>query len=533
MNVNFLDRETQPEILREFARITLLDNERLRQKVAELSKGLYDREQLRLAYEDRLSKLKAKLFARGGEKLDKDLRSRKTEDLLAHADSLNPDPGHTERKTAKDRNLSSESQLYSLSDLELKIEAEMRGNKDAKPSDWEEISGLYDESTEITIVERVYKKVVHKRKKYRYKPSIGTDKEVIVTAKGPEKLLPGCGYSVDFAIAVTCDKFQYHVPLNRQVEQMESRGLTGITAKTLYGLTDALSSHVRRAKVLEKIRRDIFEAPLAVHADETPWPILDDHDSDGYLWTICNMAGAYYRFEPSRSGKIIVEMLKGYSGPVLTDDFLGYDRLKRETKCVLCHCWAHARRNFYEIRENHPEDCRAIILMMDELFDVERETRIFDQLKILREQKSRAIVERIRVWCAEKNAKYLLSDDEMGKAIRYLLNNWKEFTAFLDDIRVPLTNNHAERSLRHSVLGRKNFNGSKTINGADVAVDHYTVIETCKLVQLDPAAYYRYVVHANHAGEEPLSPLGYVRWKFEEKKKAASAAEVAQEASPV
>lgn len=304
---------------------------------------------------------------------------------------------------------------------------------------------------------------------------------------------------------------------------MEGRGLAGITAKALYGPIEMLSSHARRAQVMEKIRKDIFEAPLAVHADETPWPILSDHDSDGYLWTICNMAGAYYRFEPSRSGKIIVEMLKGYTGPVLTDDFAGYNRLKRETSCVLCHCWAHARRNFYEIRQNHTEDCRAIILMIDELFDVEREAKTWDQLRLLREQKSRAIVSRIKQWLDDKNLKYLLSDDEMGKSIRYLLGNWQEFTEFLNDIRVPLSNNHAERSLRHSVLGRKNFYGSKTINGADVAADHYTIIETCKLVQLDPAAYYRYLVETNSAGGEVLSPLGYVRWKYEQKKAARAA----------
>ena len=116
----------------------------------------------------------------------------------------------------------------------------------------------------------------------------------------------------------------------------------------------------------------------------------------------------------------------------------------------------------------------------------------------------------------------------MGTAIRYLLRNWKEFTVFLEDIRVPLTNNHAERSLRHGVLGRNNFYGSKTINGADVAADHYTIIETCKLVSLEPAVYYRYMVEANNHGREVLSPLGYVRWKYEQKKAAQAAAEKAK-----
>ena len=522
-DVGFLDRETKSEVLREFAKLAVHDNDRLRQENAALKSAQYDAEQMRLAYEDRLLKLKNKFFSRGSEKLDPELKPRKEQGLLVHGGSLNPDPVTTSKLTAKNRALDSENLLYPMTESELKEEAIMRGNPDAKTSDWKELGGLFDESTEITIVERTYKKVVHKRKKYLFLPSVGTDKEVIVTAKGPDKLGPGCGYSVDFAIAVACDKYQWHLPLNRQVELMAQKGLTGMTAKTLYGLVDALSSHARRAGVLEKIRKDILEAPLAVHADETPWPVLNDHDSDGYLWTICNMAGAYYRFEPSRSGKVAVEMLKDYAGPVVADDFSGYNRLKRETKCVLCQCWAHARRNFYEIRENHPEDCRAIILMMDELFDVEREGKTFEALKVLREQKSRAIVERIKTWLDEKNAKYLLRDDEMGKSIRYLLNSWREFTVFLDDIRVPLSNNHAERSLRHSVLGRKNFYGSKTINGADVAADHYTIVETCKLLSLDPAAYYRYLVKTNNAGIDAMSPLQYVRWKYEQKKAAREA----------
>lgn len=520
MNLNFLDRQTNAEVLREFAKLTLLENDRFRRELAVLKKSLHDEAQIRLGYQDRLLKLNKKLFGSGTEKLDKELKPRKTDDVLVHGLSMNPDEEHGQKRTAKDRDFAGENKFYPMTDVELKDEADVRGYKGAKASDWEEIKGLYDESSEITVIERVYKKVTHKRMKYRFKPSIGTDKEIIVTARGPEKLYPGCGFSPEFAIAVVCDKYQYHTPLNRQVDQMEQKGLAGITAKTLYGLAEGVAAHAVKGEVLEGIRQDVFQAPLAVHADETPWPILDDHDSDGYLWVISNMAGSYYRFEPTRSGKIIVEMLKGYRGPVVSDDFLGYDRLKKTEGIVLCHCWAHARRNFYEIAENHEADCREILKMLDQLFAIEREAKTWDALKLLRNEKSKPLVENIRQWLDEKNAKYLLSESEMGKAIRYLLNNWDEFTVFLGDIRVPLSNNDAERALRHGVLGRKNFYGSKSINGADVAAVHYTVIETCKKVQLEPAAYYRYLIQTNNAGGKPLTPLGYVRRKYEQKKAA-------------
>jgi transposase len=533
MNLNFLDTETRSDILREFAKISVVENIRLIHEISELKKAqAKSLAQIRLGYLDTLTKLQKKLFGRGTETLNKDLRPRRGEDLLAHGGPLNPSDEPGAVKKAKDRDLqATDISLYEMDAGELKDEAMTRGHQDSKNSDWKEMKGFYDEATEVTMVERVYKKVIHRRKKYLFLPSVGTDKEVIVTAKGPSKLTPGCEYSVDFGIAVTCDKFQYHTPLNRQVEQMVQKGLYGITAKTLYGLTAALSSHARRAQVMEKIRQDIFSVPLAVHADETTWPILNNHDSDGYIWTICNMAGAYYRFEPSRSGKIIIEMLKGYTGPVLTDEYSGYNRVKNETKCVLCYCWAHARRNFYELLESYPEDCTEILLLIDELFAVEREAgRSFENLKALRETKSRVLADLIQEWLKKKEAKYLLSEHEMGKAIRYLLGHWKAYTVFLEDIRVPLSNNHAERSLRHSILGRKNFYGSKTIDGADVAADHYTIIETCKLVDLDPAAYYRYLVDTNNAGGEVLSPLGYVRWLWEQKK-AARALAVAEKSA--
>jgi transposase len=521
-NASFLDRESEPDVLRAFGKMALAEIERLAKKLADLQSQGVDAEALRLGFEDQLLKLKKKLFFRGKEGLEKKITPKKVDGLLVHGEPLNPDP--KKAGTAKDRDLVTEDAFYSMPPDELRKEAESRGMDKEKLDDWKEMNGLFDEATEITIVERTYKKVIHKRKKYIYVPSIGSDKEIIVTAKGPEKLLAGGGFSLDFAISATVDKFQYHQPLNRQVEQMEMRGLAGITAKTLYGLTEALSGHVRKSGVLEKIRKDIFTANLAVHADETPWPILSDHDSDGYLWTICNMAGAYYRFEPSRSGKIVVEMLKGYGGPIVSDDFKGYDRLKRETSCKLCHCWAHARRNFYEIRENYFEDCREIIILIDELFEIERQAKTFSALKALRDERSGLVIALIHDWLTEKAGKYLLKKSGMGKAIRYILGNWGEFTAFLSDVRVPLSNNHAERSLRHSVLGRNNFYGSKTINGADVAADHYTIIKTCKLLQLDPSEFYRYLVATNNAGGEALSPLQYVRWKYEQKLLSAAPA---------
>lgn len=97
--------------------------------------------------------------------------------------------------------------------------------------------------------------------------------------------------------------------------------------------------------------------------------------------------------------------------------------------------------------------------------------------------------------------------DEMNIAAKYILSNWPEFTAFLEDLTLPVSNNESERALRQAVLGRKNYRGSKTINGADNAAVMFTIIESCKKSEIDPEDYIMYVITENHHGREPKTPL--------------------------
>ena len=132
--------------------------------------------------------------------------------------------------------------------------------------------GMEQQSVEITITERTYKKLIHSQAKYKLKDEYNkTDKDVIITAPGPVKLKPGCQYSVDFALSVVSDKYEFHLPLERQRRKMESGGLN-IDAKTLFDLTRTVARHCDEA-VIPKIRRDIQSDFCALHLDESPWPI--------------------------------------------------------------------------------------------------------------------------------------------------------------------------------------------------------------------------------------------------------------------
>ena len=111
-------------------------------------------------------------------------------------------------------------------------------------------------------------------------------------------------------------------------------------------------------------------------------------------------------------------------------------------------------------------------------------------------------------WLLDERQKHLPSSGMM-KAIDYGLGRWKELTAFIKHLPLPLTNNDAERALRHSVLGRKNFAGSKSIDGADTAATLYTIVESCKKASIQPRNYLKYVIEERWHNRQPLSPLRY------------------------
>lgn len=327
-----------------------------------------------------------------------------------------------------------------------------------------------------------------------------------VLAKGPEKLLPGCSYSIDFALSVVRDKYEYHLPLERQTRAMEALRLKGVGTKTLYNLCEAVSVHLE--PVVEAIRKDILSSDLCVHMDETPWPI-QGKDDDGYMWILSNQAGSLYRFEPTRSGKIADEMLGDYEGPLLSDAYNGYDRFKKRKGIQLGHCWAHGRRKFFEIREIYPES-EEILDFMENLFAIEREAKTYEELEILRREKSKPVVDQIYLWLVERKSRHL-PESAFTKGVDYMLKRRREFTAFLLDTRIPLSNNEAERTVRHAVMGRKNFYGSKTINGADTAAILYTVIESCKKVELDPTTFLRQAIVRNNHKQPHVTPLQFAR----------------------
>lgn len=471
-----------------------------------------------LNMEEQLWSLQKKIFGRSKEdRLESNDRPRdkSQEDASIFSQAAFPTAEKRESKKKPKSNLLPEREVvHTASEEELVEESKVRGLDSPSASHWEELDGVFDSCTKINIIERRYEKVIHKRQKYKLRSEFNnSEKNVIITANGDEGLLPGMSYSTEVVASVVSDKYIYHLPLERQTRKMESLGLRGMRTSTLtrFCLLAASSLEPIRDEILGELKK----SDLALHLDETPWKIQKKDQKDGYMWVISNRYGSYYFFRPTRSGLVMKEKLEGYHGPVMSDGFSGYNSLEVkegedfDLKITQGYCWAHARRNFIKL-ENHDPSVKPILDDIDELFKIEREARDFDHLLLLRESRSGPIVKRLKETLI---AEFPNSRPGSGKrkAIEYLLKRWDGFKLFLTEKRIPLSNNEAERTIRHSVVGRKNFYGAATHSGARTAATLYTVIESCKKNDIDPEKYLKMVLKMVARKESPPTPLAYAR----------------------
>lgn len=508
-----LENENDPRILRELLKLA---QNHIKYQDDLIKKYLFEKvedQQQKFSAEESLLILRKRMFGKSSEKSPKDetdafdrLRSAEESDLTLHSQNIVPPVSKKQTKKLDEEIIYSE-----LSEDELKKASVELNLENAAASQWEKLDGLVEESVMVTVVERKFLRKVIRRQKYKLKQEFNkTEKDVVlITAEHPElRIAPGCGYSVDFATAVIVDKFLYHLPYERQCREMASLGLHNMSTQVLYNVARLTSLHFE--SIVEEIKNEILNRSL-VHADETTWPINNKKDSDGYMWIVSNQLGSYYRFEPTRSGKVIKETLENYEGWLMTDGYGGYSQFKEKKdkdvlalKIKLAQCHAHARRYFKDVEEVNPE-IKEYLDFYKELSLYEKQAKDFEDLRIIRQTKSKPLIEKMHAWLLDQLPK---SRPELGfkKAIEYSINQWPQLIKFLDDPVIPLTNNEAERSIRQVVMGRKNFYGSRSIDGADLAAMMYTIIESCKKFEIDPRQYILETLKASAAKQKTLTP---------------------------
>ena len=297
---------------------------------------------------------------------------------------------------------------------------------------------------------------------------------------------------------VVVSKFDHHLPLYRQAEMMAAQGLD-IDRSTLAGWTGQAAALLD--PVVSRIRDEVLKADK-IHADDTPVPVLDPGRGKtvtGRLWVYAaddrasggtTPPATWYRFTSDRTGAHPQAHLAGFRGFLQADAYAGYDGLYRSGVTEVA-CWAHFRRKVFDLHERSPTPLTTDILeRIGALYAVEAEVRGQppDGRHRVRQDRTRPLVDALRD-VLDTTLRRLSPRSDMAKAIAYGTKRWSALCRFLDDGRLEIDNNIAERALRGIAVGRRNwlFAGSRA--GGERAAAIYTVIQTCKANGVDPQAY--------------------------------------------
>ena len=250
-----------------------------------------------------------------------------------------------------------------------------------------------------------------------------------------------------------------------------------------------------------------------LHGDDTPVPVLAKGKTDtGRAWVYVrddrpfggpDPPAALFRYSRNRSGDHPVEHLRGFAGILQADAFAGYNRLYEPDRSPgpvnEAACFAHARRKFYELADiaagkrrgkRAPPLALEAVKLIDLLFDIKRgingET-VERRLAVRREQSAPLLAD-LKDWIRTERAG-LSRHSPVAKAMDYMLKRWEGFARFLEDGRICLTNNAAERALRPLALGRRSWLFAGSDRGGVRAAAMSTLMGTAKLNDVDPQAW--------------------------------------------
>jgi transposase len=325
--------------------------------------------------------------------------------------------------------------------------------------------------------------------------------ETITETPAPFHAIPRGRAGPHLLAEITVGKFGLHLPLTRQSTVFAQEGVDldvstlcdwiGAVAVATQPLSALITEHVLKAERL--------------HADDTPVPVLAKGKArTGRLWTVVRddrpFAGAdppaaVYFYSPDRKGEHPQSFLKSYSGILQADAYPGFGQLYEPGRVIgaatEAACWAHARRKFFELAElkKAPFAVEAV-KRIDVLFAIEREIngRPPDERRSVRAAQSKPLVEDLERWLRAQRGR-LSPKSEIAKGIDYMLRRWASFALFLEDGRVCLSNNAAERAIRGIAVGRRNWTFAGSDVGGHRAAALYTLVETCKLNEVDPRAW--------------------------------------------
>ena len=326
---------------------------------------------------------------------------------------------------------------------------------------------------------------------------------------------------------ILLQKYEYHMPYYRQIQQYRLLGLTGLTESTVDGW---FKKTVELLKPLYNVlMAEVMKADY-VQADETTTPVIDHEKKKAakeYLWmvrAVIQRLVLFYYDEGSRAGAVIERLANKYNfkGYLQCDGFAGYETaFKANPAVTLVNCMVHIRRHFEKALDENRPVAEHALTQIQHLYKIEHmcdDANLSpEERKARRQQLARPIMEAMKQWMETEGVKYSESS-EIGKAITYAYTRWDNMMHYLDDGRLLLDNNLAENEIRPITLGRKNYLFCGNHEAAGNMAVICSLLATCKAHDVNPRLYLNSVIadmpYMEKASQEELLEMLPHKWKL-------------------
>lgn len=367
--------------------------------------------------------------------------------------------------------------------------------------------------------------VLYQRRKYVSQCSCQGKK--IKTAPPPPKLYPRSTIGNSLWVYLVVQKFLHGIPTNRTLKDL-----------SLYGLSLAEGTVVGGMRVINDLIDKLYKEVLTRcrgadiwNADETTWRVFDAGQTKWWLWLIASDDAVAYILDPSRSKKVPSEFFAGSKGTLMTDRLASYKSLQESIRKAWC--WVHVRRDFRNVLPMPKcqkwakwwlEEIAILFVLTEKRYRLWEKNKTLGRTWDTAQTEIENQIERLKWrWQAELNKPGL--HDEQKKILRSLKKHWAGLTIFVQDPRVPLHNNRAERLLRNAVILRKNSFGSGSQWSGGSAAKLFSIFQTWLINGLDPQAllldYFEEC--SKTPGNPPTDMTNFLPWTMSSERKQALA----------
>lgn len=348
----------------------------------------------------------------------------------------------------------------------------------------------------------------------------------ILLAPTADRLIPKSKLGVSVWALLCVNKYEYQHPVYRTLTQLSNHGLALAQGTVTDGMKKILP-------MLTPVYDAITEHNIAAdhwHADETGWKVFESKEGKAnnrwFLWIFKNTESVVFKMSDTRSSKVLIEHFgELHEGGILNvDRYAAYKVIAKSGLFILAFCWAHVRRDFLDHAKGYPEQEQWGLMWVEKIADLYH----INNQRIAHKPNSKLFLEHDKKLRDSIKAMKKLCDAEMNdsktlpsarKLLKSLNEHWFGLTVFIDHPEIPMDNNEAERGLRGSVIGRKNYYGSGAIWSAQLAACMFTIFETLKMWDINPHTWLlTYFYHcAMYGGRAPDDISEYLPWNMPEK----------------